>query len=132
MSDQQLAISIGLEEKASDADLLREFTAFRTSFAELPGVSVRAGRRLPPSGSKAANAVDLTQLVMTLVPSGALIGGITKICIERIRAGVAREVHLKIGDHEIRLTAVNSQIENRALEEWKQAVLREWDAGSNG
>jgi hypothetical protein len=124
VSDEVLDIHIEVtDDKRSQAGLLREFSVLRKSIAALPVVGVRSGTLRSAPGTKASNAIDISHLLVTLVPSAAIIGAITRICVERIRAGATKEIHLKLGDQELRLTGVDTAQQAKALEEWTQAVL---------
>lgn len=124
VSDEILDIHIDVvDDEPSQAGLLKEFTVLRKSIAALPVVRVRSGTSHAEPGTKATNAFDISHIVVTLVPSAAIIGAITRVCVERIKAGATREVHLKLGGNELRLTGIDAAQQARAVEEWTQAVL---------
>jgi hypothetical protein len=100
-----------------------EFRIIRDHLQELPVENVRAGRITPPHESKTSNAVDVTQLVVTLVPTSGIIAAISAICVARIKAATSKEIHMKLGENEIRLTGVTSETQQRALAEWTNAIL---------
>ncbi|HEX2894909.1 MAG TPA: hypothetical protein VHO29_13000 [Marmoricola sp.] len=123
MTDEVLDIFIDVpDDTSARTDLLAEFTALRTDISALPVVRVETGTLLPSPGTKAVNAIDITHLVVTLVPSTALITAVARICVERIRAGAARELYLKVGDNELRLTGVDSEAQAKTVEEWARTV----------
>lgn len=69
-------------------------------------------------GSKAADASNLGQLVITAVPTTSLLGLVIKMVIDRLRRPEVRSIRLEIDGDSLDVTNLSQESQDKLIQHW--------------
>jgi hypothetical protein len=118
-TETSLELQLDLDDQADAEELDALTSGLRRQLLQLDVESVeRAEGPPPPPGARAAEAISLGTLLVTLTSTPELLRALLGSVRAWLSRSAARSVKVKLGDSELEVTGISSEQQQRLIADW--------------
>jgi hypothetical protein len=118
-TETSLELQLDLDDQADAEELDALTSGLRRQLLQLDVESVeRAEGPPPPPGARAAEAISLGTLLVTLASTPEVLRALLGTVRAWLSRSAARSVKVKLGDSELEVTGISSEQQQRLIADW--------------